>query len=151
MFRPQALAPKVVRTGEDGSFEFRGLEPGAVSFSLLAMAGNGSMHSPLEIPSRSRDGIVLHLQRGTGRLKGRVIDAHGAPAPNQDCEGYVNVLGQSYLASAPTRTDEDGRFVLEELPEWSWVSEYSVFLDPARCSYSVTQGQQEREIRLPEH
>jgi RNA polymerase sigma-70 factor (ECF subfamily) len=124
---PQAEA----RTNALGAFQLE-VRPGSRALELreeaLALVGSGRPEQPIGVET------LLFLAAPAMRVEGRVLDARGGPcagvlvehtAAYPDAAGGLIRRGDTLLpVSTTTRTDGDGRFVLERLPATAggWLS-----------------------------
>ncbi len=131
----------VATADASGRFELAGLAPGAttlvaeLSATPLRRRGDSLRGVPatLDLAAGARvDGVGLVLERA-GAIEGEVLDASGAPA-----EGWIAWVQRTASAShgagtsesAYARTDERGRFRVDELEPGSW---HVTAIDAARA------------------
>lgn len=110
-----------VRTGADGAFELRGLEPRA--YRLRVLDRESLQMNEVADVAAGRDDVVLTLDRSDlfAEMRGLVRSRAGAPVAG--CEVRVQLDAQSLRgntmhAQAVTQatTDEHGAFVLRDVP-----------------------------------
>ncbi|MEM9491010.1 MAG: carboxypeptidase-like regulatory domain-containing protein, partial [Myxococcota bacterium] len=105
------LSPVIVaRSGADGTFRLRGLSAGRYR---LRVEGADLFTSEVRFFDVPADGVTLVVARKV-ELRGTVVDASGAPAPDVE----VGVAGQiPGLTVATARTDARGAFAIDDLQE----------------------------------
>lgn len=106
-----------VVTEENGAFSFPALPKG--TWRILArhktLAPGSS--EPVTLDGATKvDGVEIRLEAGAA-LRGRVVDADGAPAPGAVVRASVG--GRGFRGRRPRQTyaDDDGKFELEGLPK----------------------------------
>jgi RNA polymerase sigma-70 factor (ECF subfamily) len=120
----------VAVTGPDGTFTVRGA---GCEHQLTATAPGFATAKEAVI---RRSELVLTMRPAPGTIAGTVVDRSGRPVagarvlvgmamPARSGQGvhqrlYGEVIGQDVWPSRFTRTDADGRFRVEALPEWKW-------------------------------
>ncbi len=106
-------------SGSEGAFELGSLPPGAFTINVQSPGYRGTLAANIRVAaSEITDVGTLTLQAG-GALRGRVLDANGAPVP----DASVSVIGgASRFASTrggktetTVTTDAAGQFVFESL------------------------------------
>lgn len=146
----EAVGNVVARTGADGSFVLREVQPGRL---LAAWAEGFAAATVVEVEERVEPvDIVLTLEPSPGTLLGLVLGPHGAPLG-----GAAVLVGYTHpgLAPFPTRylrTDESGRFVVQGLrpgywPVWVRAPHYAPWHEVVELA---EQGPTRLEVRLVE-
>jgi hypothetical protein len=114
-----------VDTDADGSFELTGLDDREYVVAAMDPATLLRTLEPGVHAGRRDVVVVLRQGRLFPRLSGRVVDGRGAPVPDAlvfpMCDALETrlegqVLGTQHESLEGTRTDADGRFVLERVP-----------------------------------
>lgn len=106
--QPTWLSSLASRTDDQGRFTLDGLGKG--SYLLFASGGaDGEGMSPAGSPSM---GATIKL-KGTGKLKGRVLNADGTPATVATVRPYTNGPFQYVYSMIHKVEDEEGRFELD--------------------------------------
>ena len=134
------------RSGDDGRFEFEHVRPGKTRVTAAEDGGWGSvvMRKPgttdddlqgevVEVLANQAAEVELVVESRGGTIRGRVVDATSAPVPDAfiDVERMPDAAGRSESSARrsvrwswgqqPVLTDEDGSFVLDELPEGQFI------------------------------
>ena len=102
-----ALRGHVTRSGKDGAFSLRGLEPGNATLQVSAR-GYGSQSVALQLKEKRHDLGEVMIAANIGALRGRVLDSQGLVVPNASVS--VNSAGRE------ARCDEQGAFTFDTLP-----------------------------------
>lgn len=117
-------ALRVGRTSADGSYVFANVAPGVVGVIVIADGyGYGGASARIALGEERRR-LDIHLDK-PGLVAGTVSDAMGEPVANVQIT-HMLILGdqpagiplsklQAYGLDVP-RTDDDGRFLMEQLP-----------------------------------
>ncbi|NVB37592.1 carboxypeptidase regulatory-like domain-containing protein [Pseudenhygromyxa sp. WMMC2535] len=130
------------RSDEAGKFELHELRPGELR--VVARKGGSTMRAPgttddddqgalVNIEANAVTEVELVVARHDRELRGRVVDADGGPVVDafvsaqrmSDRTGASgsreNFMVRSAWRDTPALTDQDGRFVLDQLPEGTFL------------------------------
>ncbi len=111
-------------TSEDGSYAIREVPAGQATM-WVSQALNRRHRFPLTIPEAGE--LVFDVQLPGGAIAGRVVRAsNGSPVLGAELSASC-VDGESSVHGGTTRTDEDGRYRIEDLSPGN----YSLHVDPA--------------------
>ena len=107
--------PALTRTGEDGTFQIASLSP---EDHLVSAGVANTAAGVAEIPpfTNGEAWVEIILPKEGGRIEGIVLAA-GEPVPLCSVRAHP-VGGAGYAHNHAARTDENGRFLLEGLPEF---------------------------------
>lgn len=112
---------KFARIGQNGEYEITLDKPGAYTLLVGRSMGAGSAGEFFEvIPETPEHRLDLALP--SGAIRGRVVDADGAPlarvAVRHELEGKSSL--SMFDMNRQTQTDESGRFEIRDLPAGSY-------------------------------
>ncbi len=150
---PPAMLSETVRTGDDGRFEFPGLECGSY---VVSVAASGYMQAPQQTAETGSDGVNFQLV-SNGRVLGRVVDDETGRPVLAFTIGFTTTPDDTYIAphtkrsfSAPRFTD--GKFeYIDVRPGKYWLLAEAPGYAGGK-SEEITMNQSERrenvEIRL---
>jgi hypothetical protein len=128
-----AAATTTATSGEQGRFEFAGLEPGSYGVSLTGLPGQvssgsarpatyGGEQSPVVGEGEQVAGVNLRFVP-PATISGRIVDESGNPVRGASVSAYrfMNVPGVSPVSRRPTSggswlTDEQGRYTISVAP-----------------------------------
>jgi RNA polymerase sigma factor (sigma-70 family) len=97
------------RTGVDGTFALACLLEGKTELQVRKR-GYAPMTVPVEVAPGNQP-LTIVLDQG-GTVRGRIVDPDGNPI----ARGYVNAMGPSFSLNTNTIADEDGQFILRNVP-----------------------------------
>src|SRR5262245_27328530 len=100
-------------SGVGGRFSVRGVEPGRASIAVRQPELYRDVRKLLEF---GEDGVSIDIvlaELTTLRLSGRLVDTQGRPIPDL---ALSVVSGQAMRRTLQTRSDEEGQFVLDDVP-----------------------------------
>jgi protocatechuate 3,4-dioxygenase beta subunit/peroxiredoxin len=100
-------------TDSDGNFILNGLPDGSRAYLVITGSGYARQDTDKDTDAGA-NGLVFRLKKG-GRIEGQVIFSEtGKPASG------IRVYAQMPRASAESLTDENGNYVLDNLPEGAY-------------------------------
>ncbi|MBL8803073.1 MAG: sigma-70 family RNA polymerase sigma factor [Planctomycetes bacterium] len=122
---------RIARTDADGRYRVALAEPGAYLVKLTAMDEPGThvIERVYEAPRAAADQLDFALPAGA--IRGRVVDALGAPVPGASVRLRREVGGARSLLTSfsdAKSTDADGAFAFERLDDGGW--SLSVYAQP---------------------
>lgn len=116
-------AEKIAETvsGEDGSYEFKGLAPPRIGDRLLPLqylcfgiVEGRAVGSSFAIPTQNRLSRLVMVKE-SGRIKGRVVNERGEPVSGAVVTRMA--IGEQYVPEIQKgRTDQEGHFTVEGIP-----------------------------------
>ncbi|GMW00514.1 MAG: hypothetical protein AMXMBFR84_16510 [Candidatus Hydrogenedentota bacterium] len=122
-YEPNASTPiedmTTTRTNANGEFELACLAPGEVTMPVSAK-GYAPAIAKLSVGETANE-IQVTLPKG-GTVKGRIVDTQGNPLSGGYAYGNQWVMDQQYQISMSALADENGQFVLDNVPMEGTVS-----------------------------
>lgn len=137
-----------VTTDDDGAFALDGLPTGSVDVFARARGYRDGHREGVPVRASSvRSGVRIELEPGDG-LRGRVVDAEGAPVADADVRLVPRWVG-SDGAVARTRSGSDGSFEIAREPtEGQELLAHKRGFGSARETSLLQRGAEEVELRL---
>lgn len=122
--------------GDDGTFEFKAAMAGASVLLVQAARRPLFVDGPFDVPLDGSVDRLVQLPRGTV-LTGELLDARGAPLPDEAIALYAVEAGAEHHSAAAT-TGADGRFEFPGLPDGVYQVGHQV-KDGGRSTYVITR------------
>jgi|GEM_PF-6698830 len=108
------------KTNDKGKFSLDGVSPGIVSISVGIKTNNmvRALTSKEVLIAKDKPNEVKINLPGMGTVKGRVVNAEGKPVS----QSAVSLYSPKGGANMSEQTDENGKFIIENVPEGSYMA-----------------------------